>query len=326
MNLKSIGEFGLIAAIKEQFAALNHEGVRGIGDDCAVIPLSATKSLVITTDMLVESKHFLLDKISPYELGYKSLAVNISDVAAMGAKPYVSLLSLALSDDISQEWTAKFSEGYHDISKQYGIALIGGDTTAAPTGGVAISVTAIGVIDNDKIKYRSGASVGDIVAVTAPLGASSMALKLILEGGEPPKKLLQAHYMPEPMIYQGEWLSKEVGVTAMMDISDGVASDIRHISTLSGCGIEIDIKAVPICEEVDAICKARGWNPESFALSGGEEYSLLITVNSDTFEDIKYRYMNHFGCGLYPIGRCVEGNSISYINATGDINDGFTHF
>lgn len=326
MKLSDLGEFGLIAAIKEQFRDFSSEkGVEGIGDDCAIIPKDGNYSYVITTDMLVEGKHFLMDKISPLELGYKSLAVNISDVAAMGAIPKFSLLSLAISKDTDATWCSDFIKGFHSLSAQHNVLLIGGDTTAAENGHTTISVTAIGEVENKNIKRRSAAKKGDIIAVTCCLGDSALALQLMLQGEIPEESLKEKHNKPTPQVKEGIWFGTREEIHAMMDISDGIASDIGHICKLSGCGAVIHTERIPYSATFEKICTERGFDKVNLALSGGEDYGLLVTIDSVQFETIKEQYIGV----LYPIGEITDSGRTDYTNGNGEIirqKIGFRHF
>ncbi|MEG0499656.1 MAG: thiamine-phosphate kinase [Rikenellaceae bacterium] len=325
MDLKELGEFGLIARIKSRFRDSLAKGVEGIGDDCAVIPLNDVSSYVVTTDLLVEGRHFLMDRISPFELGYKSLAVNISDVAAMGAAPRFSFLSLALPSEVCGEWCEQFLEGYHALSSQFSVALLGGDTTAAENGHMVISVTAIGQVENQNIKRRSGARRGDIIAVTKQLGDSSLALRMILDGDDISKDLRAKHNTPLPHINEGIWLGARKEVHAMMDISDGVASDMEHICELSGCGARIFIDKIPQSDVLEKICAEHGWSALDFSLSGGEDYGLLLTVDSEAFECLQREFFGK----LYAIGVITDGDSVVYMDSAGvpmAQKKGFRHF
>ena len=179
--MREYGEFDFIENIREMFGSMPDNGFEGIGDDCAVLPIGGDEALVFTSDMLNEGVHFLTEKSTAYQIGYKSLMVNISDVAAMGAKPVATLLSLALPKERFGEWSADFMEGYHDASAKYGVKLVGGDTTKSRSG-VCISVTAIGRAPMANIKRRSGAKVGDVIMVTGQLGASAVGLRDLLAG------------------------------------------------------------------------------------------------------------------------------------------------
>ena len=293
MKMQQLGEFGLIDRIRKMTSVPDPSWV-GIGDDCAVIPLSPetggapASDLLVSTDMLVEGTHFLMEDISPRQLGWKSAAVNISDIAAMGGKPIATFLSLALPKTLPEQWMQEFMEGYNGISEKYGAALLGGDTTCSPDR-ICINVTVLGTCPRGKAKLRSAARPGDLVCVTGTLGDSAAGLKLILGGqkGAAPR-LMDRHYTPTPRVEEGLALSCLPGVHAMMDISDGVGSDLRHILDESGVGARIDTGKLPISKELQALCSEKGWDPKELALSGGEDYELLFTMDPQETPDIPY--------------------------------------
>ena len=273
------------------FAKLPKRGFEGIGDDCAVLPMG-DEVLVFTSDMLNEGVHFLTDKSTAYQIGYKSLMVNISDVAAMGATPVATLLSLALPEERFGEWSNSFMEGYYEASKKYGVKLVGGDTTKSHSG-VCISVTAIGRAPKTDIKRRSKAKTGDVVMVTGELGASAAGLRDVLNGKLRTRNA-KIHLMPEAQVREGEWLGKQEAVHAMCDISDGIASDLQHI--LDESKRSAVISALPVA-------KGAEW---SDAFCGGEDYKLLITVDKSMADDLSKRFERKFGTPLYKIGRIVK--------------------
>lgn len=293
MKMQQLGEFGLIDRIRKMTSVPDPSWV-GIGDDCAVIPLSPetggapASDLLVSTDMLVEGTHFLMEDISPRQLGWKSAAVNISDIAAMGGKPIATFLSLALPKTLPEQWMQEFMEGYNGISEKYGAALLGGDTTCSPDR-ICINVTVLGTCPRGKAKLRSAARPGDLVCVTGTLGDSAAGLRLILDGqkGAAPR-LMDRHYTPTPRVEEGLALSCLPGVHAMMDISDGVGSDLRHILDESGVGARIDTGKLPISKELQALCSEKGWDPKELALSGGEDYELLFTMDPQETPDIPY--------------------------------------
>ncbi len=293
MKMQQLGEFGLIDRIRKMTSVPDPSWV-GIGDDCAVIPLSPetggapASDLLVSTDMLVEGTHFLMEDISPRQLGWKSAAVNISDIAAMGGKPIATFLSLALPKTLPEQWMQEFMEGYNGISEKYGAALLGGDTTCSPDR-ICINVTVLGTCPRGKAKLRSAARPGDLVCVTGTLGDSAAGLRLILGGqkGAAPR-LMDRHYTPTPRVEEGLALSCLPGVHAMMDISDGVGSDLRHILDESGVGARIDTGKLPISKELQALCSEKGWDPKELALSGGEDYELLFTMDPQETPDIPY--------------------------------------
>ena len=293
MKMQQLGEFGLIDRIRKMTSVPDPSWV-GIGDDCAVIPLSPetggapASDLLVSTDMLVEGTHFLMEDISPRQLGWKSAAVNISDIAAMGGKPIATFLSLALPKTLPEQWMQEFMEGYNGISEKFGAALLGGDTTCSPDR-ICINVTVLGTCPRGKAKLRSAARPGDLVCVTGTLGDSAAGLKLILGGqkGAAPR-LMDRHYTPTPRVEEGLALSCLPGVHAMMDISDGVGSDLRHILDESGVGARIDTGKLPISKELQDLCIKKGWDPRELALCGGEDYELLFTMDPQETPDIPY--------------------------------------
>ncbi len=333
MNIKEIGEFGFIRMVGERFKDLVPSGVKGIGDDCAVIPLGGGRSLLVTADMLVGGSHFLMDDITPYQLGWKSLAVNLSDIAAMGGRPVGTFLSIALRKETDLEWVGRFLDGYRDLSETHGVPLLGGDTTEA-TGEVTINVTVVGMCDDNRVKLRSGAQPGDRVAVTGTLGDSAAGLKLILDRSPlrgKYEKLVSAHYLPVPRVSEGEWLAGQAGVAAMMDISDGVASDLRHMLERSGGSAAIETTRLPLSSQTMAMAAETGMDLVQTALAGGEDYELLLTLRPEAAEEIARRFEARFGLPLTIIGEIVPGGGdIRYLEKGNPIDSqrlkGFSHF
>lgn len=325
MKINEIGEFGLIGRIASGFSDLIPQGWEGIGDDCAVIPWADDRSLVVTTDLLVENVHFLRERITPYDLGYKSLAINLSDVAAMGARPVATFLSLGLpSETVEVEWCDAFFEGY----RSFGVPLLGGDTTSSPEG-IAINITVLGTVENHHIKRRNAARAGDMIAVTGPLGDSAAGLQAILRNLPPHddiKELIDRHHRPRPHLAEGEWLGTQEEVHAMMDVSDGVASDLLHILRASSLAAIIDTKDIPLSPLLQKTAARQGWDVLEMALSGGEDYVLLLTIDPAQIDDLQKRFTERFGSPLYVIGECRTGEpEISY-RGTGGHFTGFKHF
>lgn len=311
-------EFGLIEYVAQLFGSMERQGWEPIGDDCTVLPIGGGEVLVLTTDMLQEDVHFLRAATSARELGRKSLAVNLSDVAAMGIKPVATLLSMALPEALTDEWAKDFLDGFHSMAAEYGVALVGGDTTSSK-GGVSINVVAIGRGGAECVKRRSAAVVGDVIYVGGELGASALGLRDILSGEkETPNAAI--HRNPEPQVELGEWLGRRKEVHAMMDLSDGLASDLCHILKLSGCGAEVDVDAVP----------AVGGDVES-AVCGGEDYKLLFTVDGSAAEQFERDFNSRYGCMPYRIGRVVASSEpqIKWLKSGCEISPswrGFSHF
>ena len=307
-------EFSFIGDIASMFGSLPHHGFEPIGDDCTVLPMG-DDALVMSTDMLIEDVHFLRGASSAEEVGYKSLMVNISDVAAMGATPTATLLSLSLPESAQGEWSEGFMRGFHEGCKEYGIALVGGDTTASRDK-IAINVVAIGRAPMQNIKRRSAANVGDIVCVTGKLGVSSKGLVDIMFG-DLNTAAAKAHRRGQARIAEGRFLGTCGAVHAMMDVSDGIASDIKHIMEQSGVGAEIELSKIPTDYDI------------RYATTGGEDYELLLTVAPDKFEEVAAALHSATGTPLTAIGRITEGNTLQWLD-NGQPSElelkGFTHF
>lgn len=307
-------EFGFIGDIATMFGALPHHGFEPIGDDCTVLDMG-DEALVMTTDMLVEDIHFLRGASSPEEVGHKSLMVNISDVAAMGAKPIATLLSIALPESARGEWSEAFMRGYYEASKREGVALVGGDTTSSRDK-IAINVVAIGRAPKANIKRRSAAKVGDIICVTGKLGASSKGLVDIMFG-DLNTAAAKAHRMAQARVVEGMWLGARHEVHAMMDVSDGIASDIKHIMEMSQVGATVELDKIPTDYDI------------RFATTGGEDYELLLTVDAGQFDDMAEALRLATGTELTAIGYIVEGNELVWLEngVPSEMElQGFTHF
>ncbi len=310
-------EFDFIRRIATRFAALPANGFEGIGDDCAVLPVGDGEALLFTADLLTEGVHFLRAATSARELGRKSLAVNLSDVAAMGACPVATLLSLSLPADAAGDWAEEFMQGYHESSERFGVALVGGDTTRSESG-IVINVTAIGRAGTARIKRRSDARAGDTVFVAGELGASGAGLRDIL-AGRCDTPLAAVHRNPQPQVAEGLWLGARPEVHAMMDLSDGLASDIRHILERSHCGAVLDTERIPCAAGADL----------RLAVCGGEDYKLLLTADSAHAERLAADFRERFGTPLHAVGRITEGSELVWQENGRTIAptwQGFSHF
>ena len=332
MQLKEIGEFGFIERFKPWFGDLLGSDITGIGDDCAILPMNDEEEMVVTTDLLMEEIHFLRDAITPYQLGYKSLAVNLSDIAAMGATPIGSFLSIAIPKDTEVEYLDTFMQGYHEISAKYSTPLLGGDTTKS-TKYLAINVCVIGKCKKGIARRRSMAQTGDIIYATGNLGDSAAGLQLILNTSDKSadaEYLIGKHHLPEPRIKEGEFLAKQSCVHAMMDISDGIASDLRHILKASGKSAEINLDMIPLSDPFKKIIDAYRWNASELAAAGGEDYELLFTADKECADQLKNDFEKQFGKPLFPIGIITEGLSAVTWQSKGKTvsmdKAGFNHF
>lgn len=335
LKITDLGEFGFIARFSPSFLKKLPSGLVGIGDDCAVIPWKGRKKLLVTTDLLIDGVHFLKDRVSPFDLGYKSLAVNLSDIAAMGGTPLWAFLSLAIPPETEIAWLDEFFRGWQKLASRTGVHLLGGDTTGSRNS-LAINVVVLGQADARHIRYRSSARPGDIVAVTGNLGDSEGGLQLIL-GNRPGKKfsaaekyLVQRHYRPRPHLEEGRFLASRPEVRAMMDLSDGIDSDLRRIMESSGCGVKIYLEQLPVSAALQKCCRQHGWNLEAVAAAGGEDYCLLLTVAPEKFTVLAEKFFRRFGRPLSAIGQVTpDRGKLVYLRAGRPVvlgKIGFNHF
>ena len=305
-DIAKLGEFGLIKHLTKETKAQNASTLKGVGDDCAVLSYPDSKVLV-TTDMLMEGVHFDLTYIDMQHLGYKSAMVNISDIFAMNGTPRQMTVSLALSKRFSVEDMEEFYHGLRMACDKWGVDIVGGDTTSSYTG-LAISITCIGEAQDEEIVYRNGAHDTDLICVSGDLGAAYMGLQLLereksvyyqqvdearkrddkrelerLKNFQPDfagkEYLLQRQLQPEARGDIAKRL-REAGIrpTAMMDISDGLSSELMHICTQSNCGCRIYEKNLPIDYQTAVMAEELNLNVTTCALNGGEDYELLFTV------------------------------------------------
>ena len=333
MKISKIGEFGLIEqVIAPEFKELVNKHITGIGDDAAIIPIDEHTSHVHTTDMLIEKTHFLREKITPYQLGYKSLSVNLSDIAAMGGKPIASYLSVGLPKDMEVEWVEEFMHGYKALSEVYQVPLLGGDTTSCEDK-IIINVGVTGEIPVGNIKLRSGARENDVVCLTGPVGDSAGGLQVILNGlpeEDDAQKLLEQHLTPPPHVTEGLWLSEFDSVHAMMDVSDGISSDLKHILKASRLKGTIELEQVPMSDALIRQAERHQWNPLELSVSGGEDYVLLLTVDPKEYESLAGKFHTNFGKPLYRVGYLEKGDpEIVYLKdkkEVKDLKEGYAHF
>jgi len=283
-------EFDFINELRQRVAS---SAVAGIGDDAAVFRSNSGKETVVSTDLLVEDIDFRRTTTPPYLLGHKALAVSLSDLAAMGSRPLWALVSIGVPEEVWRtDFLDRFYDGWMDLANRYGVQLIGGDTSRTNER-IVIDSIAIGECSAGMSVKRTGASSGDQIFVTGSLGAAAAGLRLIERGAhlaeqnladEDSQKLdhvLLRHLRPEPRVGWGIVLPEERLATAMIDLSDGLSSDLNHLCTASNVGALIDSALLPIDERVVELCGRRALDPLQLALHGGEDFELLFTVKPE---------------------------------------------
>ena len=333
LKFDEIGEFGFIESIKEECATTYKNVIKGIGDDCAVFGPSSGRVLLFTTDMLVEDIHFLKTKMTPYQLGWKSIAVNLSDIAAMGGRPLVLLISLAIPPETDVELMQDFYKGMKTICEQYEVSIAGGDTSASPDK-LVINISLIGDARQNEVLYRSGARSGDSIYLTGNVGDSFAGLKIIKKEISSPKSIeshfIKIHNEPNPLIETGMTIAASGLATAMIDVSDGLVLDLGHICKESGVGAILFRDKIPLSSELKLLASREKFNPLELALSGGEDYQLLITVPNGNIKDFEIVGKNKGLLPLYLIGKIAEGKGITMVNDDGSLEEidikGFNHF
>ena len=298
-NIAELGEFGLIEHITQNFQVNNKSTIKGIGDDAAVLDYK-TKQLVVTTDLLTEGVHFNLMYVPLKHLGYKAVTVNLSDVCAMNAVARQITVNIALSNKFSVEAVDEIYEGIHLACEKYGVDLIGGDTTSSITG-LTISVTAIGEIEAENVVLRSGAKPNDLLCVSGDLGAAYMGLQLL----ERENEVFKVNENMQPQLQGYDYILErqlkpearkdivdafqKLGIkpTSMIDISDGLSSEIMHLCKNSGVGCQVFEDKIPLDFQTKNMAEELSINPLVAALNGGEDYELLFTISIADYDKIK---------------------------------------
>ncbi|WP_157721878.1 thiamine-phosphate kinase [Tumebacillus avium] len=316
MRIHELGEFGLIDRLAARLGEPDESVVVGIGDDAAVVQYAPDMQVVTTTDMLVEGVHFRRDTIDDRSLGYKSLAVSISDIAAMGGRAKHAVLSLAIPVDLDVERLDELYIGVQEICTEYGTHVVGGDVVKT-SGPFVISVTVLGVVEAGKALLRSGARPGDLIYLTGTVGGSAAGLDLLEQGqglaatlSEQQKAdLLRFHQRPAPQVPGGRILLQSGGCTSANDVSDGVASELNEISKMSGVQLVVEAGKLPIHDSVRAYAALRGQDPLQWALFGGEDYQLIGTLDPAKRAEIEADFAKA-GLALTIIGHAEAGAGV----------------
>jgi thiamine-monophosphate kinase len=330
MKLKEIGEFGFINRIKGGCFIREQNVIKAIGDDCCVYRTSGNLVSLFTTDMLVENIHFLRGPMPPFKLGRKSLAVNISDIAAMGGIPREAVISIAIPSDLEVEYLDAVYEGIKSMAREFDVNLLGGDTTSSPSD-LVINIALVGEIAEDEVLYRSGAKPGDVVFLTGPVGSSAAGLDILLSKREVDcwGELLEAHFDPQPHVKAGRIIAGLKCANSMIDVSDGVASDLGHICEESGVGAIIEEDRMPVTGLFRKYVSEFSLNFEHLSLHVGEDYVLLGTAPEESTAAIE-RALKSAGCDYFAIGKMVDGGGIRMKGRSGDIREisasGYDHF
>jgi len=314
----SLNEFDIIQQYFSQLTRPRNDVITGIGDDCALLVPEAGKILAVSTDTLVAGRHFLAD-VDPASLGHKCLAVNLSDLAAMGAEPCWVSLALTLPE-VDENWLENFAQGFAQLAEKHNLQLVGGDTTSGP---LAITLTVHGQVEADAVLTRNGARPGDLICVTGRLGRAALTLNQLLNGAAVTEKARMALERPEPRVAVG--IALQGLATACIDISDGLMADLGHICLASKLKALVDTSAVPGPENtLDQETRL------DLALTGGDDYELCFTF-PEKHKDRLLQIAQQTEVSISVIGRMHEGQGIEIFDESGQMMEmpaqqGYMHF
>ncbi len=310
-KIEELGEFGLIEYLTSDIKISNKTTVKGIGDDAAVIKYAAEDLTLVSSDMLIENVHFDLSYFPLKHLGYKTAVVNFSDIYAMNGMATQLLVNVGVSNRFSLEALEEFYTGIKLAAERYGVDIVGGDTVSSRKG-MIISATALGKITTEKVTYRKGASPNDLIVVTGDLGAAYAGLLILLREKEtflanpqhqpdltPYAYVVERHLKPEARKDVVEWFEKNnLKPTCMIDVSDGLSSEVIHLTEASGLGALIYEEKIPVSQETVRVTEEFNIHPVTAALNGGEDYELLFGISQKDYEKIKdipgFHIIGHF--------------------------------
>jgi thiamine-monophosphate kinase len=306
---------------------------RSIGDDAAVLEPSAGTMLVATTDLVLEDVHFRRRWAEPADIGWKAMAVNVSDIAAMGATPRWALIALACPEATGAEEIEAFYEGALALCDAHGVVIVGGDTSSSPAGWT-VNVTVLGEAVAPVL--RSTARPGHVIAVTGTLGRAGAGLAVLERDAAPSAvapallaEVTEAHLRPRPRVSEARWLAAAGGVTAMMDLSDGLATDLPRLLAESAAGATIELARLPVAPAARAVAAALEQDAIAWATGGGEDYELLVTCERDAFERLRAGLAGVAGTSLTAVGEIHAGARVRWVDHDGRdtaVAAGFEHF
>jgi thiamine-monophosphate kinase len=312
------GEFAFIRRVTGR-GCQDPAVIKGVGDDCAVLDCGGDKYLLVTVDMMVEKSHFSRDWYTPYQIGGKLMEVNVSDVIAMGGSPRWAFLSLALTADTQVEFMDEFYRGLYESADRHGVVLAGGDTTRG--GEVAVNLALVGDVEKNLVRLRSHAVPGDLICVTGTLGKSEAGLRLLLAGK---REGYLAGYREPRCRLQKEGRAIARHAHAMIDVSDGLGSEVVHICEESGTGALIDAGKIPLSRDTIEAARSVGGDPYEYALYGGEDFELVFTIPGDGVSPLKKEFTDFTVVG--EIRDRLEGIILLRGGRRLEVKGGYNHF
>lgn len=334
MQVGDLSEFALISRLHARLRTPQDDHIiRGIGDDCAVLRPSAGMDLLLTTDTQEEGVHFQRDWASPQDIGWRCLAVNVSDIAAMGGQALGAIVALSLPPTLAVAFVEALYDGMQAMATASGCPLLGGNISQrADT--LSVTITVLGETPQDQSVYRSGAQVGDEIWVTGDLGGARAGLEVLRDPAAlaslSTEDVLARYRRPQPRLQEAQYLRQYAVLHSLLDLSDGLSSDLRHICEASGVGARLQAAHIPITIQTRQVALARGADPLDYALHGGEDFELCLTAPAGQIERLQDDFQQHFDCPLVRVGHIQSGAGILLIRPDGTQQPlpvkGYDHF
>lgn len=331
--LGEIGEFGFIERIKATFSTFSPLVLQGIGDDCAVFKGREGWHTLVTCDAQVEDVHFKAGLFPPFLLGRRILAVNVSDIAAMGGLPRFALLSFALRSDLEERWLSEVLQGIREEAERFEVEIVGGNLSRIASS-LVFDVTLIGEVENKyPLLLRKNARVGDLILVTGYPGEAACGLQIILEGGQEEivrfERLCRRCFAPSPRLEEGRIIAESNYPCALIDVSDGLLQDFSHLLDASQVGAVVHLEDVPLSTEVQEFAREKGIDPLLPVLSGGEDFELLFTAPPQLAEELQKEIQRRTGTPVWVIGEIVEEKGLRLYREGKEVSinrRGWNHF
>jgi thiamine-monophosphate kinase len=315
IKIGDMGEFALIDRLQRFLQAPSgSQVIQSIGDDCAVLRPSPESELILTTDSQEEGVHYRLDWSTPEDIGWRCLAINVSDIAAMAGWPLGAVVALSLPPELSVAFVDGLYTGMQALAHEMACPIIGGNMTKT-TGRVSVTITVLGEVPKDQAIYRSGAQPGDEIWVTGTLGGAKAGLEALLRpdavSGVSTAHALACYRRPQPRLREAQFLRQRATLHSLLDLSDGLSGDLRHICEASGVGAQIEADAVPMHDDTRRIADALHADPLSFALHGGEDFELCFTAPPMQIEPIRADFEQQFNRSLVRLGTVQRGAGVT---------------
>ena len=333
MMVRELGEFALLARLQQRLKQADAPPVvRGIGDDCAVLRPGDGHDLLVTTDTQEEGVHFRRDWSTPEDIGWRCLAVNVSDIAAMGGVPLGAVVALSLPETLAVTFVEAMYDGMSAMAEAYDCPIVGGNISKS-TERLSVTITVLGAAPRDGAVYRAAARAGDDIWVTGDLGAAKAGLEALIHppavAGLPTDAVLARYRRPRPRLREAQFL-RQHGARSLIDLSDGLSSDLAHICEASGVGARLLADRIPISDETRKVADALDLDPLTMALHGGEDFELCLTTPPGAAEALEQGFRNQFDCPLTRIGSIQADAGVTLYHSDGEdvplIAGGYDHF